>query len=76
MSPLRIHHHFIPIKAWRIDCCKRQILSVQESAAKKKQCQLRITKSMTNPLNSKDDRALLLCHISGEWGTGIVSGVG
>lgn len=53
MSPLRIHHHFIPIKAWIIDCCKRQILSVQESAAKKKQCQLRITKSMTNPLNSR-----------------------
>ena len=42
----------------------------------KKQCQLRITKSMTNPLNSKDDRALLLYHIIGEGGTGIVSGVG
>ena len=42
----------------------------------KKQSQLRSTKTMTNPLNSKDDRALLLCHISGEWGTGIVSGVG
>lgn len=54
MSPLRIHHHFIPIKAWRIDCCKRQILSVQESAAKKE------TVSATNhkkhdtpPLNSR-----------------------
>ena len=31
---------------------------------------------MTNPLNSKDDRALLLYHIIGEGGTGIVSGVG
>ena len=42
----------------------------------KKQSQLRSTKTMTNPLNSKDDRALLLCHIIGECGTGIVSGVG
>ena len=31
---------------------------------------------MTNPLNSKDDRALLLYHIIGECGTGIVNGVG
>ncbi len=42
----------------------------------KKQSQLRSTKTMTNPLNSKDDRALLLCHIIGEWVAGIVSGVG
>ena len=42
----------------------------------KKQSQLRSTKTMTNPLNSEDDRALLLYHISGECGTGIVSGVG
>lgn len=30
---------------------------------------------MSNPLNSKDDRAVLLYNIIGECGTGIVSGV-